>query len=521
MREYVVTISALDPSGVQEDLMFSINGFVNQNPYAGAVGYYEARVVSPISKNIDMFSAGTTSGYSQIGYGYLELSNTDGGLDHLTDYTLVDRFISAKYFDTDSPGTTMAGRLNGYVDSCSFSTDRVTINIKDVSKILDAPLALETYGGTNVLPNGLDGTDDIKGQIKPRLYGSVLNISPVMVNTSKLIYQVSLDGFDIVSNVYDMGVVLTNYGTNYATLVDLEATAPPAGQYRVYSGTGGCFFRLGAYPPGGAAFPAGAITCDAENYSATNPTEYNYIKNVVDRLINSIEAKTFGGFMGLYSWPYNYKTGIYITDSKTAISAISDILDSITGFLLFSEVDPSYYFLGLLIAPDFLDPDMSVIQADVISIERSATGDADKGVASWKQTLYYAKNYTVQNDSDLAGSVTNTRKNVLKKEFLSRYYADEPVLIENPLSPEISKNTLLVDVGDVLLELARIFPLYHYDRVLFKIELPITDYSPLPEISNIVKLTYNRFGLQSGKNFIILGIFYDYPAMKYKLTLWG
>lgn len=521
MREYVVTISALDPSGVQEDLMFSINGFNNTNPYVGAMGAYEARVVSPISKNIDMFSAGTTSGYSQIGYGYLELSNTDGGLDYLTEYTLVDRFISAKYFDTESPSTTISGRLNGYVDSCVFTTDRLTINIKDVSKILDTPLALETYGGTNVLPDGLDGTDDIKGQIKPRLYGSVLNISPVMVNTSKLIYQVSLDGFDVVSNVYDMGVALTNYGTDYATLVDLEATAPPAGQYRVYSGTGGCFFRLGAYPAGGPTFPQGQITCDAKNYDAGIPLTYNSIGNVIGRIINSIEAKVFAGFSTTVDYPFYYETGVYITDSKTAISAISDILDSITGFIQFSDVDSDFYSLGLLINPLFFPPDFYINQADVISIERMATSDLDKGIASWKQTINYAKNYTVQNDSDLAGSVTNDRKNVLKREFLSESISFIPELYSNPLSPEISKNSLIVKQSDAITELDRLQNLYLTDRILFKVELPITDYSPLPELSSIANLTYNRFGLQSGKNFIILGIFYDYPAMKYKLTLWG
>ena len=521
MREYVVTISALDPSGVQEDLMFSINGFNNNNPYVGAMGAYEARVVSPISKNIDMFSAGTTSGYSQIGYGYLELSNTDGGLDYLTEYTLVDRFISARYFDTESPSTTISGRLNGYVDSCIFTTDRLTINIKDVSKIFDTPLALETYGGTNVLPDGLDGTDDIRGQIKPRLYGSVLNISPIMVNTSKLIYQVSLDGFDVISNVYDMGVALGRTSPDYATLVDLEATAPAAGQYQVYSGVGGTYFRLGANPPGGTPVPKGVVTCDAENYSATNPIEYNYIKNVVHRLINSIEAKTFGGFMSVYSYPYNYKTGVYITDSNTALSAISEILDSVTGFMVFSEIDPAFYFLGLLEDPSSFSPDLYITQSDVMSIERMETGDSNKGVASWKQTLNYAKNYTVQNDSDLAASISNTRRNVLKREFLSESEISMPVLYENPLSPEISKNTLILNQSDVFVELARIVTLYNVDRILFKIELPIVDYSPLPEIGNRVNFTFSRFGLQTGRNFMIIGIMYDYPAMKYKLTLWG
>lgn len=515
MRESRIVIYALDETGAQVELLYSINGYVNNVLIDPPIGYYEARVISPISKNFDMFSAGTTSGTSQMGYGYLELANTDGGLDYLANYTLSDRFIASYFFDTDAPYSTTSGNVYGYIDNCVFALDKLTINIKDVSKILDVPILWETYGGTNVLPNGLDGTDDIKGQLKPIVYGKVFNVDPILVNTSKYIYQVSCNGDgNLINNVYDMGVPLTQATTTYASLVALEASAPAVGEYKVYSGTGGTYFRIGS-------LPAGAITCDVENYNKFGSSVgYNSIKNIVGRVIASISSKSFAGLLGS-SVPFNYDAGIFINDSKTAFSTLYDILESISGFFIFDEFDSGYYYLGLLEDPSSLTPDFYYEKPDIISIERSVTNDVGKGVESWRQVISYAKNYTIQNDSDLAASVSNSRRNVLAREFSNEVYENSAIVLKNPISPEIQKNTLIVNQTDALTELNRLTNLYSVNRILYRIELAILDYSPLPKVSDIVNLTFDRFGLQSGKNFVVLGVLYDYPAMKFKLTLWG
>lgn len=518
MREYAIIIYALDEYNVETKLAFSGYGFVNTDP-AGLdfIGCFEARVITPIAKNVDMFTSGTTSGTSQIGYGYLELANTDGGLDYLMNYKLSDRLIAAFYFDLDLFYSTLSEPFVGYISSCEFSTDRLTINVKDIDTKLNKPLAYVTYGGTNVLPDGLDGTDDIKGQVIPILEGKVFNVSPVLVNTSKYIYQVSLYNDTAVDYVYDRGVALTPAATTYSSLIDLEASPPAAGEYKVYSGTGlgaytGTYFRLGSNPDG-------IITCDAHTLSssALPPIAgWNTIEKVVRRLIGS--NFVFQNFLGS-STPFQYETGIYITDSITIYDAAYEILKSISGFMVFT--DTYYFWLGTLEDVGSTTPDFYFTRNDIISIERTTTNDPDKGIASYKQTIGYAKNYTIQNDSDLATSVPESRKLVLAKEFLSENAVNNAILLDNDLSPEIVKNTYICNKADALTELGRITDIYSVDRVLFKVELPIIGFDPLPKLSNVVNLQLNRFGLDSGKSFRVLGVQYDYPAIKYRLTLWG
>ena len=89
------------------------------------------------------------------------------------------------------------------------------------------------YLGNNVLPNGLEGTaDDIKGKTKPKVYGKVFNIEPMMVNTSKLIYQASDSDVYDIPNVYDKGAALTR-GSDYADSAAMLATAPSQGSTRL------------------------------------------------------------------------------------------------------------------------------------------------------------------------------------------------------------------------------------------------------------------------------------------------
>ena len=76
--------------------------------------------------------------------------------------------------------------------------------------MLEVPACTNLYGGTNVLPNGADGvTTDLKGSRKPRLFGTVLNIVPVCVNTVLLIYQVNDGPVHSIDAVYSRGAPVT------------------------------------------------------------------------------------------------------------------------------------------------------------------------------------------------------------------------------------------------------------------------------------------------------------------------
>lgn len=515
MRDYAIFIQALDNLGNPTLLTYSGYGITLASP-SGPINF-EARILNPAINKVDMFASGTTSGFNQIGYGYIELINADGGLDYLTEYSISSGPVYTAILDTDDL-TSIIPVASGIVDFVVFAMDKITINFKSNLKKLDTPILTEVYGGTNVLPAGVDGTSDIAGLLKPRLFGKVNNLTPILVNTSVYIYQVSLFDFNMdVDFVYDSGVVLSRASPDFTTLNDLVTAGVPAGQYRVYLGSEGLFFKLGSPP-------AGAITCDATQDSvfASNNSVLNVAQSLASKVDTSITIDPLASATGT---PLEYVCGVYVTDNSAALTTISQIFESVGAFIAPESpgvmLDPNKFICYFLEDLTSATPNFYITRSDIIDIERSTTGDTDKGVPAWKLTIKYAKNYTVQNDSDLAGSVTTARRNILSKEYLTTTATYPAIQTANPLAPEIERTTLLYYEADAISELTRLAALYTVPRTLYIVTVAMEDGSALPYINDIVNLKLNRFSLDAGVNFRVLGVESDYQSMKYKLTLWG
>ena len=247
---YLIEATVYDPAlpGTKTLRYCSGAGYVHEG------NYYEPRIQHPGRLKRALFSEGKTSGPGQIGFGEVVLVNTDGALDALTTYGFDGRQIMIKR------GLALGATLASVVllaacgmEQATSSWDEVAIRIKDRKQELNVPLQANKYGGTNVLPNGVDGTADIQGKPKPLLFGTVKNATPVLVNTSKLIYQLHDGVLATVTGVYDKGIPLAA-GTPYTSQADMEANAPAAGQYRAWLAGGAV--RLGAAP-------AGVVTADA------------------------------------------------------------------------------------------------------------------------------------------------------------------------------------------------------------------------------------------------------------------
>jgi hypothetical protein len=200
--------------------------------------------------------------YGQITPGELVLDDSSGALGaSLIDYAFDGRQIVVRIGDRGAAYptdyvTVISGTLSGQP---SFDWSRITFHPADITAAQRKSMQSLRYAGSNVLPNGVEGVDDIKGQVKPIVWAMASNMSPVLCNTSKLIYQVSIatgTAAVSVSAVRDGGLPLTA-GAAYASLADMIATAPAAGAYRILSNiTDGTYIRLGSSP-------ARALTCDA------------------------------------------------------------------------------------------------------------------------------------------------------------------------------------------------------------------------------------------------------------------
>lgn len=164
--------------------------------------YYAPRIENPASFTRSIGGSGF-GGRASSSFGELTLINNDGGLNGMATHFFDGRTLTLKYgadaVDDGNGGLMTPADSTGFttilvatIESIAIERERVSIRLRDRSIVLDKPFSLGKYFGSNNLPYGVDGTaDDLKNQPRPRVLGRVALLQPTLVNTSKLVYQVS------------------------------------------------------------------------------------------------------------------------------------------------------------------------------------------------------------------------------------------------------------------------------------------------------------------------------------------
>lgn len=516
---YLVEVAAYTGSAEETFRFCTGIGFTSLPTDSPANTFYEPRVEHPGLFRQDMFSPGATSGGSSGGYGEITLINTDGGLDAFIDYGFDGRRCVVKQGYQSQSLAEFATVITGTVEQCETSWNRVTLRLKDRSVELDVTLQDAFYAGDNALPAGIEGTSELKDKPKPMLYGKCNNVTPVMVNTSKLIYQISGNALSAVSAVYDNGVVLTAGSTAYTDQADMEANAPAAGEYRVWL-AGGCF-RLGSSP-------AGTITADAvQGATAADRTAGQIIKQIVTAKLGSNQIVEQSIITLDTQAPYvvGYYTGHDSVTAKTALDAICASVGAWWGF-----DNSGLFWSKQLTPPDASQSLMTLTEAEILSLDRTATADSDKGVPIYKVNLDFSKNWTVQT-SGLAGSVsddqllfedtdptqlTEDRRNLLGMEYIRTSATDATVQTKHLLAPEMTVQTTIDSLTDANNEADRLLELRKVRRDRLSVRIPM-DAITAPnngfwDSESIVELPsqLSRYAVASDDEYIyVLG---GYPA---------
>ena len=381
MNQYLAEITAY-VAGAPTTLYFSTKGCV-----VGDI-YYEPRIVNAGSLKMMMFADGTTMGKSTVGYGEITLINNDGGLDYLITAGFSGRLIVIKEL-VDNVTTTLMVAIMDQPTFSSMST--MSIRLKDSTATTDVPIQSIKYDGSNILPDGIEGTSDIAGKPKPLLFGACSNVTPVLVNTSKLIYQLNAGPLSNIVNVYDKGVALVE-GSPYSSLADMYTNAPIPGQYRSYLAGG--LFRLGS--------PAyGIVTSDALGSSiSAELTVARIFRAIVTRSLPeaSIVLSDLDALEVLNPSP----VGIYINTETTINAVLTELMSSIGAWYGFNS--EGLLTVGRLDAPSGT-PVFTLTEVEILLLDRLTTQDEGRGLPSWRVITNYDKNYTLQDASSLAASV--------------------------------------------------------------------------------------------------------------------
>jgi hypothetical protein len=485
--------------------------------------WYDPRVQDLNGIGRGMFQRGRTYGKSEMAGGTITLNNADGGLDYLYDYGYAGRPVAVYVGDGDAFADYRL-YFNGVIDALEFSYSRsgsgsITLTVRSQKRLFDKAIQTHYYLGTNSGSTGNEGESgsSIVNQLKPLCFGEVKNITPVLVNAAGLRYQVHDGAIQAVDAVYANGVALTASGS----------PTPPAGYYYADLTTG--IMTLGSNPAGQT------ITCDVKGAKFGSPATYqNQVAAIVYGLLKDyyglLDTDIDTAALSALDSAAPYAVGVYLSgvskpepdqaSTLTYASVFDTLMQSIGAWWGFNNANR--FTAGQFAPPDAASAVAEFDPYDIIDIELIKNADENAGVPLATLTLLAQRNFTVQ-ASGLAGSVTVSRQAWLKDEyrtFLATHAAN--ATIYNADIARMTRVTHIVDSADAEAEAARLMAIYQTSRKLFRVVLDQSAIPAILDLGKVITVRFPRFGLNSGKQFVVTSIKNNYPKLnQVELDLYG
>jgi hypothetical protein len=498
-------------------------GFATRPTDSPANTVYPGRLLDPGTFERSVWQPGSTRGAGSVGLGVVTLANADGALDALFDYAFDGRDVVIARGQEGQPRSSFVTVFAGTLEHCLVTRSTVTLRLRDrQGEVAALPLVAARYAGNNVLPQGVEGTAaDLKGLPKPVLWGEAENFTPPRVNSSTLTYQISSRAVASITGVYEGGNAITA-GTNRGTLAALQATAPTAGTYDYSLGNDavgeGAYFRLGSTPSLG-------ITCTAAEGASTARTAGQVIQRILLAAgLSMDQVSTLPAFDGKNAATVGWWAG---TDAQTVAQAL-DALSISVGASWIADRTGSIRLVRLE-EPASLPATASIAAWQPVGndgVVVSPTADDDRGVPSYEVAVSWGRNYTVETGGQVAGVVTQARRDFLALEYRTATARDASVWNpdaksgRHPLSRPVAIETQLRLEADAIAEAARLLALYGQRRRYAQITITAATAAGI-DLGSVVTVTSDRLGFAAGRRMLVIGMREELGADRVTVSCWG
>jgi hypothetical protein len=133
----------------------------------------------------------------------------------------------------------------------------------------------------------------------------------------------------------------------------------------------------------------------------------------------------------------------------------------------------------------------------------------------------YFRNWTVQGDSDLAGSVTAAQRQYKTQEWRNARYTDATIKNKHAQATEHEFDSAITTEGNMQTEALQRLNLLKVERAIYdmRVHLHLSMISVI-ELGAVVLVDFPRFGM-TGRAFAIIGILHNPLGQSADLTLWG
>jgi hypothetical protein len=416
-------------------------------------------------------------GRATLGFGDIQLDNTNGVRDTLLTYIWANKAVTVYLGDASWSRADFYPIFTGFVSDIE-SRDRNTLNLILVDRL--------QYLNTAVSIALVGGTGSQKDQLKPLCFGECFNVTPVVVDSPNLIYQVHNGEIERVIEVRDNGAKLTGVTTDLAN-----------GRFTL------------------TASPFGQITASVQGGKYGSPASYSSkVATVIQNLLlyygrtltlSDIDSASFAA--------YNTQdVGVYLNNRENLLDLCQRLANG-CGLSLTVGVDGKFKLVRVLV-DQVSGETHSVTPSDMY--ERTLA-ISQKVPVQGSVKLSYCKNWTPQT-TGLAGALKPDVSAIFAKENYLTASSDATVLSRyNQTEEPPTKDTLLVTTAQATTEATRLLNIYKTPRYVYT----ATYYSHLLfcELGDQVLLTYPRFGLNNGKRGTVVQINRDWLAGKVNIGI--
>ena len=485
-KKYLVILKAynLDTSS-EITLYYSGEGFITEPTDTPANTLFEPRLVEPISFSRSMFGSGRIGGYSVPGYGELILTNADGGLDALAGYAWDGREVEVRVGQAGAAYQYYFTIFTGQAKTVEFDDVFIRVILRDDQNDFERDYPETLYAGTG----GNEGSSELEGRPKPHCYGEVYNIEPVLVDATNLVYQVHDGAIQAIDAVYENGIALT-LTTDYT--VDL---------------TNGRFTLV--------ATPTGVITADVKG-SKPSGTYITTVADIVQHIVEEHAGFTYPGDFDTASFSAlnasNSSTvGLYDTETTTIADVLDRLINTVGGFYGFDR-DGKFQVGRVELASGTADAEFD--STTIIEITRLASA-----VPNFQTRVGYKKNYRPMSETELDASVSSARRDFLTRDGGLSIDTDSAILTAYPNATALMVDALFSGSSAAATEASRLLTIYKTQRDVYRILVKTQPY--VLKLNDVVKITFNRYNLGSGKLFRVISIVEDAANNEVELELWG
>lgn len=448
--------------------------------------------------------------------GILELEDPAGDLDDLRTLGWDSAPLELRRGDPEALLSTFTTVAKLTTAGLRYNTRKKEILLRDLAhKLTRAELHGLRYGGTG----SADGDAALAGRIKPYCVGSVFNITPVLINATGLIYQVSCTSVLGIDAVRDGGTALT-VDSDYATYALLAAASVASGHYATCKALG--LFKIGATP-------VYIITADVRGDNDTlNGIAYPHTRAHIARRVatgrGSIKLSDpteIDGTAFEYLEQRQTATLGYFWDGEvTKAEALAEVMAGCLGWWTMRL--NGTLAIGQLEDPANVAPLFSLsYPTDDGSTESRVDEPAmtDYQPPRRSTLMGWARNYTVMSRDQIAGAVAAATAAIYQQA--TRYTTSEDLWVAGgfPSAPIVMVNGGFESESAAQMEGDRQRRLLRGHRELFEIPAVIDPFADVAgRVINIANAS--RLGLGTSRNLFCVGIAVNGNS-KPILKLWG